>query len=836
MKAARSIAILIGLSALLTWFSWRAINPNAELFDHALEELDRFGVAEDALHRDVFIARAGLLRNYDPLVNEIDALRDSIARLRATAATDRQTSDAIDRLAASVDLQEQLVETFKSENAVLHNSLAFFGRFATHSDVRDLDLAISGAAAAILHLTLDTSSTAVREAEEQVDDLEQQAKRSGQAASVDPFIAHGRLLHQLLPSVDNVLQRMMALPRKNDQDAFRKMVLARQVASRNSARSFRRLLYATSLVLVAFLVHLGFRLRSRANTLHRRVALEHMIADISMNFINATPQGIDAAIQRAIASFGNYIGSDRVYLTVSGSGTRSYLWHQPGKHFPPGWPEGAPDLAARMGADREGVVHVPRVDRMRAGEEKSILGRLRIGGWACFVSTDHRGRVIAFGFDAVGRKCRISHAGELVLLRMALDIFIHAVERQVVEEERNRLQKRLQQARRMERIGTFTSGIAHNFNNILGGILGHTEMLEEHVVSNNKAFIRHLAGIRQSAERARDLICQILAFGRRLDIRRNPVNINALVSETASLLHVSLPSQIELVVGQSSTRVVVVGEGAQLQQVIMNLCNNAANAIPDMGRIEIAVELDETSEPMSLSHDKIEAGQYVRISVSDTGLGMDGVLLDRIFEPFFTTRSNGNGLGLATVREIVHDHGGAIDVRSSPGDGSRFDVWLPRVVAAVSAAERGPTARATGKGEVVMLVAGDSDRLLGDEEKLAALGYEAVGFATAEAARAACNAEPGRFDLAVVGQIGSPAQALKLASELHRMAPSLPIVLATKAALEVGADTLLAVGISDVVRWPIVAEEITVALSQISHVGASKGVNVAGGHSPGVTA
>jgi DNA-binding NtrC family response regulator len=122
-----------------------------------------------------------------------------------------------------------------------------------------------------------------------------------------------------------------------------------------------------------------------------------------------------------------------------------------------------------------------------------------------------------------------------------------------------------------------------------------------------------------------------------------------------------------------------------------------------------------------------------------------------------------------------------------------------------------------------MLVAGDCDRLLGDEEMLAALGYEALGFSTAEAARAASDAAPDRFDIVVVGQVGSFAQSLELATDLHRSLPSVPIVLATRVAFEIGTDTLLAAGISDVVRWPIVAEEIAIALSHVSELGGVKG-------------
>jgi signal transduction histidine kinase/CheY-like chemotaxis protein len=822
MIAVRSVAIVIGLFALLTWLSLRAINPEAEVFDRALDEIEHFSQIEDALYRDFLSARAGMLRNYDHLSNKVNALRASLERLRGTAAVDTDTNEDIDRLAESIDRQEQLLEMFKSQNAILQNSLSFFARFAAHSDVRDLDLAISSATAAILHLTLDTTSIAVDDAQRRLDNLEWEALSDGQTDMIEPFLAHGRLLHKLLPSIDSMLKAMMSLPRKKDQDALRSTVLDRQISSRNTARSFRRLLYATSLALVAFLVHLGVRLGARANLLHRRAALEHMIADISMNFITATAQGIDTEIHRAIASFGTLAGSDRVYLVVAGAHMRSYLWHQPGKDFPPGWPDTAPDLAARIGADRNGIVHVPKVGRMPVGDNQRFLKELGLGGWACAVNTDRQGREIVFGLDAVGRKCRVAHAGELVLIRMALDTFIHAMERQTVDAERSRLQMRLQQARRMEKIGTFSSGIAHNFNNILGGILGHAEIMEEHLAMN-VALAHHLSGIRRSAERARDLISQILAFGRRRDARLLPFSINALVSETSSLLRVSLPTRIELLVRPCPAELTVLGEAAQLQQVIMNLCNNAASAIIGSGRIEVAIEPREISEPLSLSHDKIEVGQYVSLSVVDSGVGMEASTLERIFEPFFTTRADGNGLGLATVRDIVHDHGGGMNVSSAPDQGARFDVWLPSVKTAILPARQQSTAKGTGNGEVVMLVAGNSGRLLGDEEMLAALGYEAVGFMTADAAQAACIAAPDRFDFVIIGQVGPLAQSLELATELHRLTPSVPIVLATRVAFEIGADTLLAAGIADVIRWPIVAEEVASTLSQSATSGAPRG-------------
>ncbi|WP_456734284.1 ATP-binding protein [Bradyrhizobium sp. USDA 3364] len=364
----------------------------------------------------------------------------------------------------------------------------------------------------------------------------------------------------------------------------------------------------------------------------------------------------------------------------------------------------------------------------------------------------------------------------------------------------------------MEEIGVITSGIAHNFNNILGGILGHSEVLEEHAGADAK-FARNLGPIRRGAERARDLVDQILVFGRRRNAAREPLSVAALVAEAASLLGVSLPAGIDLVVRHSPTAAIVTGEQAQLQQVLLNLCNNAANAMPAGGRIEITTEMHEVTQLRQLSHDEIRPGHYVCIAVTDTGHGMDEATLARIFEPFFTTRSSGNGLGLATVRVIMREHGGALHARSRLDEGSRFEVWLPRAAAAqVAAPGAGPLP--TGNGETVMLVARDNERVLREEEMLAALGYEPVGFTRTEAAIAACRADPDRFDMVIIGgDLGPAARALELAATVHGAAPHIPIVLATKAEIETGANTLLNAGISDVMRWPLVAEEIAIALA-----------------------
>jgi|SRR5271165_65626 len=193
---------------------------------------------------------------------------------------------------------------------------------------------------------------------------------------------------------------------------------------------------------------------------------------------------------------------------------------------------------------------------------------------------------------------------------------------------------------------------------------------------------------------------------------------------------------------------------------------------------------------------------------------MDDATLRRIFEPFFTTRIAGNGLGLATVQEIVRDHGGSMNVRSTPDAGSRFETWLPWRSISAQAPDLDLRTLPLGHGETVLVIDGEREQLLRDEEVLAALGYEPVGFLSPGDALAACRLAPDRFDVLVVGHVAP--SALALAAALHRLAPPLPVLLATASADEIDADALVGTGISDVVHWPIEAAEMAAALERSS--------------------
>ena len=363
-------------------------------------------------------------------------------------------------------------------------------------------------------------------------------------------------------------------------------------------------------------------------------------------------------------------------------------------------------------------------------------------------------------------------------------------------------------------VGQLASGIAHNFNNIIGAILGYSEMAAAEVKGGTKA-ARHLAEIQRAAERGRDLIDSILTFGRRSDARTSIVSAPALLDETASLLRATLPTGVELVVSDAPSDLAMVGEAAQVQQIILNLCKNAAQAMEGSGRIGIMADSQELDQPCALSHGELPAGRYVRFIVTDNGPGFNEEVARRLFEPFFTTRPAGTGLGLATVRKIVRDHDGAMNVTSTPGQGSRFEAWLPAAAAgertAATVEETAPPQ--LGKGETVLVVDDERDRLLGHEETVAALGYEPVGFQRSNDAIAAVRAEPARFDAILISQASVQA-ALDLARALHALAPRKPILLAARSAVDVGPDALVRAGIADLVRRPIASAELAAALSR----------------------
>ena len=323
----------------------------------------------------------------------------------------------------------------------------------------------------------------------------------------------------------------------------------------------------------------------------------------------------------------------------------------------------------------------------------------------------------------------------------------------------------------------------------------------------------YLEAVRQAGERARELVEQILVFGRRRVPVRKPVPLRSLLVETASLIAASMPAHVKLVICDVPETAVVSGQPTQLQQIILNLFNNAAQAMDGAGIITLITEIRHVTRELIISHGRLTPRRYVRIAMRDSGRGIDEETLERMFEPFFTTRQAGNGLGLATVRAIVSEHDGAMNVESTLGKGSLFEVWLPQTALVQNAPTLNLPVVPRGGGETVMIIDDDSNRLMRHEDIVAALGYEPVGFAHPSGALAAYRSTPARFDAILIGHVFPLDHGLEFAAELREIAPNLPILLAATAD-EVGADLLATAGISDLVARPLTSPELASALER----------------------
>jgi len=814
----RNLPFALGVSfllALLTWLLLRGIDTNAATYAVILRAFDDYALAEASLHRDVLQARAGLLRNYDNFNGSARSMEDAVSKLRLHAKAEGLDTKPIDRLAAAVIEQEALLERFKTSNALLQNSLSYVGLLSTSPEFLAHEVRLAPAtgalAAAILRLARDTSSDTLKALQNRIDQFAQQAPTTGpETETARAMLAHARLLYEQLPIVDETLRTFIAVPSAQALDEIRTLFSRHRVAVEAVEQRYRLLLYVVSLLLLVMLVFLGLRLRARAAALRRRAAYEHVIAENSTRLINCTPDETATRLRQVLGELSRTIDAERAYVVLDEKPMRVHTWSKEGVVFPPNWPLQALAAAEQLGLAESDNITIADANGLPPGPLRDVLMAAGVRAWTYLPLMRPRRVRGIIGFDRFRPiRHKISPAP---MARLAGDAVANALEREFLERDRAKLSMRLERARRMQMVGSLASGIAHNFNNIIGAILGYSEMIEPQLARGTKP-AKHVEEIRRAAERGRDLVDNILAFGRRTDARSRPVQVQSLFREATSLFRASLRSGVELIVDDVPQDIAVSGEPAQLQQVILNLGANAAQAIADSGYVHLAARREMVADFLQVGDVILPQGDYVCISIADNGCGFDRNIARRMFEPFFTTRLAGTGLGLATVREIVLDHDGAIGVHSEVGQGSRFDVWLPATVAA-SGATTTLSKLPLGRGETVLIIENERERLLRDEEKLAALGYEPVGFEKADDALVACRSKPDRFDLIVISAGWQTLEGLDLARAMAEVAPSGPILLAVASSIDISGSALAEAGVSEVLPWPLTTAELASALER----------------------
>src|SRR5712672_2071308 len=385
----------------------------------------------------------------------------------------------------------------------------------------------------------------------------------------------------------------------------------------------------------------------------------------------------------------------------------------------------------------------------------------------------------------------------------------------LAQAEREQLEQRLRQAEKMEAVGRLAGGIAHDFNNVLAGVFAYGEMLFDETPEHSP-LKRYAKNVLTAATRGRALIEQILAYSRSQIGKRAPLDIGRVVAETLELLRGSLPAAIRLEASVPQLPLVVIGDATQLHQVVMNLCSNAIQATSAGGTLRVALEAVDLPAERALSNGMLWPGHYVRLTVEDSGTGMDAATLSRIFEPFFTTKEigRGTGLGLSLVYAIVTDAGGAIDVRSILDQGSTFTIYLPHAQDALVTAREADIPLPRGNGERVLLVDDDAIVLAMTAEVLSRLGYEPVSFSDSHSALAAFEAAPGSFDVVVTDDVMPGLTGTGLASVLRQQRRELPIVLVSGYSGPILAQRALAAGVSELLVKPLQSRDIAAVLDR----------------------
>ncbi|MFT3867892.1 MAG: ATP-binding protein [Nibricoccus sp.] len=384
--------------------------------------------------------------------------------------------------------------------------------------------------------------------------------------------------------------------------------------------------------------------------------------------------------------------------------------------------------------------------------------------------------------------------------------------------EQHRLEEQLYQAQKMESIGQLAGGIAHDFNNILAVIVGHGELLREQL-QNQPAALEDLQMLLRGAQRATDLVQQILAFSRKTKHEMTPLHLQTVVKEALKFLRSTVPTSIEIAPRISADLPLILGDLTQIHQVIMNLCTNAAHAMKgsSMGRLEVRLESIHANTEFALMHPGLREGEYVRLSVSDTGHGMDEATIKRIFEPFFTTKAHGEGtgLGLSVVHGIVKAHNGGIFVYSHPGEGTIFHIYLPALSISKTTEEAASTAVPTGNGEHILFVDDEPAIVVAARRMIEGLGYRITVFQDPLLALDHLRKHAAEFDLIVSDLTMPGASGIVLSDEVRRIRPDLPIILTTGFAAELTEADIKNRGIHQLLLKPFTTPTIARALHAV---------------------
>ncbi|MGR9249561.1 two-component system VirA-like sensor kinase [Rhizobium leguminosarum] len=735
---------LLTLSAIVLAVVAAGRDPGRDVHEAVMTNLRAVDVNHASLQRDVLRARAGLLSSYDPLVSSIVNMRQTTTELkrlfsRPQFADDFRLHQLLGQLRDVINLDEKLVEEFKTRNALLQNSIGVFGQ--TLSELHD---SRNEAVKMALTRTGDLGNLMMRFSTRPDDQLQEailtrlkQLPEFDTAAPVlqglGTVIIHARMILAILPKVDDKIAAIQAsgTPLRAEELQSEYLDVAADATSR--AAFSRILLGITAIILCIYICVLVYRLRAQTIRLKRRLHYEQVIAELKADMVESDCGSFAALMTDALSIISGLFAAQRCALAICdlerGEIKDNYCLGDDEEQRAL-LLELAQDLLRQKGTPA--LRNLEGFERRVSAKSRCFI-RSRGAATSCLIVgaglSERDVAALVLSFDDLQPRMP---GDEVRLLQATLQTLIEFVDANRSRQEKEGLEHRLEHAQRLEAIGTLAGGIAHEFNNVLGAIQGYGEMAVQ--LLRRPSTTRHyVQEILKSGARAKHIVDQILTFSRKRERTTKPFDVTDAVADILPLLRVTLGSHVIIESHLDQRPAVIEGNPVDVHQLAMNLCKNASQASSRGQRVIVSVEIIETTRKQFLTHGELGPGRHVCLVVSDEGPGIPDHVLPHIFEPFFTTnaKTGGSGLGLSAVHGIVSSLGGSIDVKSEIGAGSAFRLFLP-----ASDLEPLPVkgffdenAVPIGKGERVVIVVQDRMLLELYEEKVAALGYEPVGCA-----------------------------------------------------------------------------------------------------------
>ncbi len=383
--------------------------------------------------------------------------------------------------------------------------------------------------------------------------------------------------------------------------------------------------------------------------------------------------------------------------------------------------------------------------------------------------------------------------------------------------ETKRLETQLQQAQKMEAIGTLAGGIAHDFNNILGIILGNTELAMDDIPEWNRAKLK-LKEVCTASMRAKDLTHQLLSFSRKSEQKRKPVKIQTIIKESLKLLRASIPTNIDIRQNLQKETPKIIADPIQIHQIVLNLCTNSAHSMESTGGIiDVSLMNFDIQMKTATKIKDLQPGKYIKLSVRDTGHGIASNIIDRIFDPYFTTKEQGKGtgIGLSVVYSIIKNHDGSLSVDSEPGIGTTFDMFFPVVHGE----------RVDVKEDISEAIPGGSERILvvDDEESIAQiegemlkrLGYNVTVQTNSLEVLELFRSQPDRYDLVVTDMAMPNLTGDHLTRKIMDIKPNIPVILCTGFSEQISDEKAKNIGIQALLMKPIIKKDLATTIRRV---------------------